>query len=709
MPAFYLSQAYSSCGNRGVRDDRINLVCAMKKQNTIHLVVFGVLVLAAVVVPVSGGLTIVEEGAIITTTTGPTSPVIQITGSPIPAGNALEIDVSTIRECFSSHSLGDPNIEVHSTAASPVVWTPLITNSGNTMTLTSAGGPTAVGENITVTFKGTAGNPWIANSGDIVFTVPVTRTDTGESAEFIFEINTIQSGLTITDGVAITTTTGATSPVITIIDSPIAAGGTITIDVTNLRVLFASTAITNANVEIHSTAASPVIWTPSITHYGHILTLTSSGGPSVVGNTINMTFKGTAGNPWKEGNDSLQVTVIRDDTHNTAVFTIQKNIPLPGSLTVADGATITTTTGATSPVITITNEPIARNGTITINTTKLNAYVVGGNLTTANVVLTDTAAAANWTGSVAGNILTLTSTGGATAKEETVTVIFTGAAGAAWVNNTGAKRTIPLIVTRGDTLKTGSFTFVIDIGGRPVADFSASSLSAMAPATITFIDKSSRSSLKWNWSFGDGAYSELQNPSHYYTTGGLYTVSLNATNARGSNTIEKSDYLDIYNGAVRQANTLINGLTITNCGNPQFITVDTTVLPAALTSGNSVLEIQPPADSGFKNITIYATNGVGFSRTGNLISGSPTYVHLVSEDIPPPSVFSDYVGSKSSVTYSIDLPTYPCNAILSTNIREGVTPENTAKLHKIASGQTPQAVPKGTAYTASSISLHRHR
>ena len=44
----------------------------------------------------------------------------------------------------------------------------------------------------------------------------------------------------------------------------------------------------------------------------------------------------------------------------------------------------------------------------------------------------------------------------------------------------------------------------------------------------------------WYWDFGDGTFSTEQNPVHYYTSGGHYTVSLTATDTTGcSNTVTK--------------------------------------------------------------------------------------------------------------------------------------------------------------------------
>ena len=195
----------------------------------------------------------------------------------------------------------------------------------------------------------------------------------------------------------------------------------------------------------------------------------------------------------------------------------------------------------------------------------------------------------------------------------------------------------------------------------------------IAPLTVIFYDISTGGPTAWNWDFGDGDLTNANNqhPIHTYMNAGKYSVNLTVTNARGSDTRTKTNYIEVLNGAIREANTSIKGLTVTNCGGPQTITVDISVLPAALTPNSSVLEIQPPADRGLNNITIYAMNGIGFSRNGNLITGNPTGVHLVTEDIGPSSGFSSYIGTNSSFSYGVDLSSYPCNALLSTKIWEG--------------------------------------
>jgi PKD repeat protein len=79
----------------------------------------------------------------------------------------------------------------------------------------------------------------------------------------------------------------------------------------------------------------------------------------------------------------------------------------------------------------------------------------------------------------------------------------------------------------------------------PVADFSGDPTSGVAPLTVTFTDLSTNTPTSWNWSFGDGNSSTHQNVSYSYTSAGIYTISLNATNAEGSNTTTKMNYINV--------------------------------------------------------------------------------------------------------------------------------------------------------------------
>jgi len=77
----------------------------------------------------------------------------------------------------------------------------------------------------------------------------------------------------------------------------------------------------------------------------------------------------------------------------------------------------------------------------------------------------------------------------------------------------------------------------------PVAKFNATPVSGYAPLTVAFTDQSTLSITAWNWSFGDGNFSSVQNPTYIYSSPGNYSVSLIVTNVSGSSTLTKNDYI----------------------------------------------------------------------------------------------------------------------------------------------------------------------
>ncbi|HWQ47636.1 MAG TPA: PKD domain-containing protein [Methanosarcina sp.] len=83
------------------------------------------------------------------------------------------------------------------------------------------------------------------------------------------------------------------------------------------------------------------------------------------------------------------------------------------------------------------------------------------------------------------------------------------------------------------------------VPAKPVAAFSASPTSGTAPLNVTFTDSSTGSPTAWKWSFGDGTASILKNPTHKYSKAGNYTVKLTASNAAGSNTTTKTNYIKV--------------------------------------------------------------------------------------------------------------------------------------------------------------------
>jgi uncharacterized membrane protein len=103
----------------------------------------------------------------------------------------------------------------------------------------------------------------------------------------------------------------------------------------------------------------------------------------------------------------------------------------------------------------------------------------------------------------------------------------------------------------GDETSRTSITTVSDPPGwtwapvavTPTADFTGTPLSGLAPLSVAFTDTSTGIPTSWAWNFGDGATSTSQNPTHSYTSSGVYTVTLIATNASGSNTKTRTAYI----------------------------------------------------------------------------------------------------------------------------------------------------------------------
>jgi len=84
----------------------------------------------------------------------------------------------------------------------------------------------------------------------------------------------------------------------------------------------------------------------------------------------------------------------------------------------------------------------------------------------------------------------------------------------------------------------------------PNADFTVTETCGNTSDTFYFIDFSTGGGLyAWNWSFGDGSYSELRNPTHQYAGNGTYDVNLTVWGAYGVDSLLRSNLITIPCGA----------------------------------------------------------------------------------------------------------------------------------------------------------------
>jgi PKD repeat protein len=94
-------------------------------------------------------------------------------------------------------------------------------------------------------------------------------------------------------------------------------------------------------------------------------------------------------------------------------------------------------------------------------------------------------------------------------------------------------------------------TLVQPFSARPEPRFESNRSSGTAPLAVQFFDASSGLVDSWTWDFGDGATSDLQNPSHTYALPGSYAVSLTVTNSRGATARSESGSLSVQPRAPR--------------------------------------------------------------------------------------------------------------------------------------------------------------
>lgn len=84
-----------------------------------------------------------------------------------------------------------------------------------------------------------------------------------------------------------------------------------------------------------------------------------------------------------------------------------------------------------------------------------------------------------------------------------------------------------------------------DLGKKPEVAFQAMNRKGGAPLSVTFEDLSQYDPTSWTWTFEGGtpATSEKENPTVIYETPGSYDVTLTASNAYGTSTVTKKDYI----------------------------------------------------------------------------------------------------------------------------------------------------------------------
>jgi PKD repeat protein len=104
---------------------------------------------------------------------------------------------------------------------------------------------------------------------------------------------------------------------------------------------------------------------------------------------------------------------------------------------------------------------------------------------------------------------------------------------------------VTLTVSTANSSDSLTIPAAVTVTKRPVAAFSSDSTTICSGDAVQFTDESSNEPTAWLWDFGDGTVSTEQNPSHTYSSVGIFTVSLSAINACGTDIITKSNYIGV--------------------------------------------------------------------------------------------------------------------------------------------------------------------
>ncbi|MCL4106323.1 UNVERIFIED_CONTAM: hypothetical protein GTU68_003484 [Idotea baltica] len=153
----------------------------------------------------------------------------------------------------------------------------------------------------------------------------------------------------------------------------------------------------------------------------------------------------------------------------------------------------------------------------------------------------------------------------------------------------------------------------------PNTDFYADNLNS-CNGMVNFFDLSSNGASSWQWDFGDGFTSSIQNPQHVYGSNGVYSVQLISTNSIGQDTMVRTAYITVSKPVGPQATGA------QRCG-PGTLTLNVT--------GNGDFSWYDAANGG--NLI-----GTGPSYTTPVLTNSGVY--FVEEATPGPAQFAVNVG-----------------------------------------------------------------
>ena len=345
-------------------------------------------------------------------------------------------------------------------------------------------------------------------------------------------------------GATFTTSNGTTTSNTIGVNWGTAIPGTYTLSVTSMDVCGNTSSPQTIQVEVMSSSSAPVITGPTAICPGETATLTSSIGTNIT---------------WSTGETTPTITI-----NNPGVYSVVYS-------STCGNATTSYTVGTSSgPQITsVTVTPVTcfggNDGGLTVNTpeTDVQFSINGGALQSSNTfnglsagnysitVQSAGGCVSTTTATIApGNALGVTITEGSSfCVGQTGTLNATvNTAGTYTYSWTGPNGYTSSVQNPNDITDPGTYTLVVNgnscsasatedvhFGSPPVVSFTATEV--CQGNETDFSDASTVAQpdqiVNWNWDFQDGNNSNQQNPSHLYSSAGVYPVTLTATSSSG--------------------------------------------------------------------------------------------------------------------------------------------------------------------------------
>jgi len=188
---------------------------------------------------------------------------------------------------------------------------------------------------------------------------------------------------------------------------------------------------------------------------------------------------------------------------------------------------------------------------------------------------------------------------------------------------------------------TGTNTAIVNVDPLPMAGFTADPLTGCDPTLVSFSDQSSGNITIWDWEFGDGDISGLQNPGHVYGAG-TFSVTLTVTTAAGCQSVATmSNYVSILSNP-NAAFTATPNVTTEDAPTITFINQSTGASMFAWSFGDDAgtdfteNPVYTYNGNGSYLVTLWVENAAGCADSSTmLVNIKPTYTFYLSNAFSP--------------------------------------------------------------------------